>query len=222
MKKKRRAYLVTSATVLLFLAATVLSAGCGVDDRREEVVRVVDDAGEQEPGTGVSWIRVEDVEDEDEVLRDPMGRWAVEAEASSSLGEVMDVMSWTPRMATGFPDVQEYRFEERAWAPGGENDGYEWLEVTYENAVHATGVRVRVVNACGCVQMVQLKDVNGKYHLKWKGKDRENKHITWLVLEFPATGYLTDTVRVTLDTTRVPHWTAIDAVQLVGEPAGQL
>lgn len=207
-----------SCLLVITFATSFLVFGC-TSDKRAEVGRVIKKAGDQEPGTKVSWVK-EGTKGEKEIIDDPQGQWAAGATASSSYSENSGTINMAPRQATGAPDVQLLSLAGEGWGPSRENAGYEWLELTYEIPVHATGIKIRETHSCGCVVMVQLKDTNGKYHLKWAGDDRLILKINWLILDFPATGYLTDTVRVTLDTTLVENWKTIDAVQLVGEPQG--
>lgn len=205
------------AVLALALVSLSLSAGC-FPDQRGRVNQVIGEAGKQDHGTVASWVKGGGTAKEALITSSPDGQWASSARASSSMGHVPYMPKATPEKATGPPDVPEFRVDIRAWGPAKENAGYEWIEFKYLKPVRATGVRIRETNGCGSVVMVQLTDTDGKYHTKWKGKDKGNLFITWLVLEFPPTSYLVDTVRVTMDTTLSYHWKMIDAVQLNGTP----
>lgn len=207
------------STVSLLLATSLVLAlpGC-ISARRAVVAEALAEAGQQEQGTKVAWVEGNGTAKELAFLADPEGQWATTATASSTYADVHGVDDFSPMQATGAPDAHKFAADERSWRPEKENLGYEWLELSYEIAVHARSVRIREVHGCGSVVMVQLKDTEGRYHVKWKGRDKVHFVITWLVLDFPETDYLVDGVKVTLDTTLVGHWKHFDAVQLVGSP----
>jgi len=211
----RRPFPVLFAAALL--CALLVAGGCTAQ-KQARVRRIIEQAGPGEPGTTVHWVRGPGIKGEKAVIANPEGQWAVSARASSSYAQFSDRPGFTAAEAAGPPDVPQFGFDGRAWGPSRENAGYEWLELSYATPVHASGVAIRETHMPGSVAMVQLRDTSGKYHLKWKGTDRPNTYLTWMVLDFPATSYLAKTVRITLDTTRVVHWKEIDAVQLAGKP----
>jgi hypothetical protein len=200
---------------LSIVLAGVLLGGCLLVDH-SRVQRAMEVAGAQESGTRAVWVRGGLTSSERAFIAQPDGQWAVSATASSTYADVHGVEASSPMQVTGAPDTSSFAADDRAWRPLLENGGYEWLELTYARAVHARSVRIREVHGCGTVVMVQLKDADGNYHVKWKGHDRPNMFITWLALDFPPTQYLVNGVKVTLDTTLVSHWKHFDAVQLVG------
>lgn len=202
--------------LVVIVMLSFLIRGC-TSDKRAELKSAIEKAGAAEPGTVVSWVK-EDTKGERVIINDSLGQWAVDATASSAYSQISGTTNMAPGRATGAPDVELLSLAGEGWGPSRENAGYEWLELTYGVPVHATGVRIRETHSCGCVVMVQLKDIDGKYHLKWTGDDKVILKINWLVLDFPPTSYLTNKVRVTLDTTLVENWKTIDAVQLVGKP----
>ncbi|MBN2168243.1 MAG: hypothetical protein JW738_03285 [Actinobacteria bacterium] len=201
--------------VFIIFALVTAGANCA-GNRRATVDEVVNSAGAQEKGTKVSWLTVEDPSDEDDIIDARDGQWAASGKASSSMADLSDMPKASAGKAAGPPDVEEHGVGAGAWGPSMENAGLEWLEMDYANPVHATGVYIRETNGCGAVVMVQLRDVSGDYHVKYKGKDKDRKSVLWFILEFPPTDYLVDGVRITLDTTLVPHWKMIDSVQLAG------
>lgn len=203
--------------VLAALLAAAFASGCldAVKEKRAEVSRVLQEAGPVEDGTIATWL-VGKGEREDEIIASPRGQWAVSATASSYFGGTRGNPGYTPKEATGAPNSWESWVDPKAWGPATENAGLEWIELDYEDAVHAQGVRVRELSGW-CIVMVQLKDTDGNYHAVWKGHEKSRRDTTWLLLVFPEKKYLTRTVRVTLDTTRTAEWwKQIDSVQLVG------
>lgn len=184
-------------------------------EKQRVVNRVLKDAGPVEPGTRVRYL-VGKGPREDNLIIDPYGQWAVSAKASSTLGGRRGFPGYTAKEATGAPNSWEGPNDPKAWGPAKENAGYEWVELEYARPVYARSVRIREL-AGFCVVMVQLRDANGRYHAKWKGKDIGQKTTSWLILDFPETSYLCSAVRITLDTTRAAKWwKQIDSVQLVG------
>jgi hypothetical protein len=208
---------VTLLVVLVLLTSLAALSGC-VSKGQALVRQKLSQAGQVERGTTASWVRGGFTAGEKKIVEDPNGQWAVTALASSSFGDVSYRTGWTPSDACGPPNVPSLSNSPEAWGPSNENYGYEWLDLSYATPVHATGVRIKEVQAVGCIVIVEIKDTTGKYHVKWKGADKKERFISWLVLDFPATDYLTDGVKITLDTTICPNWKEIDAVQLQGTP----
>jgi len=208
---------ISTVSMLIALTLTLILSGCvnQLNKKQALVNHLLESAGPQEPGTQVSYV-VGEGPQEDSIIASPRGQWAISAEASSSLGGRRGFPGFTAKEATGAPNCWDNWNDPRAWGPATENAGYEWIELKYEFPVYAQGVRIREL-AGFCIAMVQLKDTQGHYHVKWKGREKIQKDVAWLILDFPKTSYLTDTVRITLDTTRTAHWwKQIDSVQLVG------
>lgn len=150
------------------------------------------------------------------ILSDTNGQWAVSAAASSSYNNAVGSDSWSAQQATGAPNVAAYGDNGNAWAPKEKNRGIETLEVTFANPVYATSVRVKESFGSGAITKVELKDVDGNYHVIWTGID-PIKGMSNLQIKFNKTDYLVNAVKITLDTTKAPdEWTEIDSVQLVG------
>lgn len=217
MIRSRRTGTVIAIIASAALLPAVLASGC-TGHKDVTVNRVLEEAGDQESGTGISQVRGDDTDEEREIIETEDGQWARTATASSSFGEVTYRPGWTPEEVAGPPDAPGMGIDGRAWGPREENAGYEWLETVYKTPVHATSVRILEVHAPGSVVMVELKDTEGDYHVKWKGSVEPNPYVTWFVIDFPETDYLVDGVRITLDTTLHASWKQIDAVQLVGAP----
>lgn len=148
-----------------------------------------------------------------QILADVNGQWAATATASSEYGSD----SWAAKQATGVPNVAAFGDDAKAWAPLEKNKGTETLELSYATAIFASGVRIRESLGSGAVTIVELKDIDGVYHVVYTGPD-STSGLNYLQIAVPTTTYKVNGVRVTLDTTLSPdNWTEIDAVQLVGE-----
>lgn len=154
---------------------------------------------------------------QDEIKHDPDGQWASEASASSSYNDAQGEAGWSPKQATGAPDVDKYSDDRHAWAPKTQDGGIEWLDLRYPKPVHASEVRVRESMGSGAVIKVELFDEAGAVHTIWQGVD-PTKELNYLILKFKTTEYRVNRVKVTLATNIIPGWNEIDAVQLVGKP----
>ena len=154
-------------------------------------------------------------EAQDAIKHDPNGQWATEATASSSYGDAKGKQDWSADQATGEPNVEAYRDDNRAWAPHDQDMGIEWLDLKYTKPVHATEVRIRESEGSGAVIKVELFDEAGTAHQVWKGAD-PTTGLNYMLVKFPKTSYRTNRVKVTLATNAVPGWNEIDAVQLIG------
>ena len=154
---------------------------------------------------------------QEEIKNDPDGQWASEATASSSYNDAQGDAGWSPKQATGAPNVDKYSDDGHAWAPKTQDGGIEWLDLKYLKPVHAAEVRVRESLGSGAVIKVELFDEAGAAHTVWQGVD-PTKELNYLILKFKTTDYRVNRVKVTLATNVIPGWNEIDAVQLVGKP----
>ncbi len=160
------------------------------------------------------------LEEQDRVYgQDAKGQWTATATASSEYRTSGD---YSASRATGAPDVTRYGDSPRAWASRLADSGPEWLELTFSNAVVATGVRVRQVNNPGAITQIEVFDAAGAGWTVFSGVDTNvypASQIAWFVAKFPRTAQPVQRVRITLDSARVKGWNEIDAVQLVAAPA---
>jgi tetratricopeptide (TPR) repeat protein len=150
------------------------------------------------------------------ILKDPHGQWAEKAKASTEYGSD----NYGAVQATGAPDVTSYADNGRAWASASADSQEEWLELTYANAVHATGVRVRQTFNPGAIKQIELYDETGQAHVVWSGVDPARggrSDIAWFGVKFSPTPFTTLRIRVILDSPAVNGWNEIDTVQLLGE-----
>lgn len=145
---------------------------------------------------------------------DEFGQWAASATASSEY----DISDYSAMQAAGPPNTYEYGDRATAWVSDHANDGAEWLELVYATPVYATQVRVRESFHCGAIIRVTLIDTDGLEHIIWEGTRSEITELNWFEVTVALTSYLTDTVRLDLDTAAILGWNEIDAVELVGYP----
>jgi len=154
--------------------------------------------------------------EETAILKDARGQWAEKATASSEYGSD----NYGAIQSTGVPNVPGYADDGRAWASASADNQEEWLELTYAKAVHAIGVRVRQTFNPGAIKQIELYDETGQAHVAWSGLDPargQPTDITWFGIQFSATSFKIQRVRITFDSPAVKGWNEIDAVQLVGE-----
>jgi hypothetical protein len=140
-------------------------------------------------------------------------QWAVEAQASSEYG----MPDWSAARATGEPDVNACADDPRAWA-SARGDGIAWLELTFEEPVRATEVRIYQTHGRGAISRVYLIDAEGVQQPLpvWEGRDSTAPCPSVLSVSFPRTDYLVGGVHIDLDESRTGFWNQIDAVALVG------
>ncbi|MBT3374601.1 MAG: hypothetical protein HN742_13555 [Lentisphaerae bacterium] len=121
---------------------------------------------------------------------------------------------WSAGQATGPPDFEEGKEASIAWAPLPENGGVEWLELRFVESVGVAGVGIYEALNPGAVCRVTVFTMGAGETVLWEGQTPRPEPGT--VLQLKASGdLLSDRVRVYLDTSRVPGWNAIDAVELV-------
>ncbi len=159
--------------------------------------------------------------DEEKILKDPKGQWAIDAEASSSYGSASGKsQSWSPEQMIGEPNVEKYGDNGNGWASKDPDKGIEWVILTFAKAVNAEGLRVRQSYNPGAIVKVELFDENGKGYVVWNGTDKtryKENTIQYFTAEFEKTKYKTKKVKLTLASNVVNGWNEIDAVQLLGE-----
>ncbi|MBI4861207.1 MAG: zf-HC2 domain-containing protein, partial [Candidatus Riflebacteria bacterium] len=127
--------------------------------------------------------------------------------------------SWSPMQATDAPDTRIAGDLSSAWAPLEQEKGLEWLELDYAPALVANQVRIRETYNPGAVTGVVLFDEQGNVLADIPVKDTSKQAPTFLDVGFPVTPRPVARVKVVLDTSLVPGWNEIDAVELVGPNA---
>ncbi len=102
-----------------------------------------------------------------------------------------------------------------AWASREQDGGEEWLKLDYENAVDIAEVRVRETYNPGAVSKITAMLPNGGEVVLWEGVEPSAAAPVEMSFQVPAS-VNARSVKVYLDTTRVPGWNEIDAVELIG------
>jgi hypothetical protein len=164
-------------------------------------------------------MKVKEALEEEKIVKDTLGQWAIKADASSTYQDHTGTDTWSADQLIGVPDVTEYGDNGKAWTSKEQDKGIEWIKMVYPNQVNATEVRVRQTYNPGTIIKVELLDTKGKSHTVWEGLDKtkyEPNKIKYFVAKFDKTDYKTNTIKITLATNSLPGWKEIDAVQLVG------
>lgn len=157
---------------------------------------------------------------EQSFLAEPGAQWGVSSRSGSSVGdEPSDTVGHGqhhgPEQATEKPDGQYWRNQH-------DNQGVDWLEVSFGRSVQATEVRV-VMNgraAVGGITRVDLMDDAGQPHTIWSGSsevstETRGEH-TWFVRKFDKTPYKVNAVKLSFGNAVFPGAKRVDAVQLIG------
>ncbi|NLL49423.1 MAG: hypothetical protein GX249_12695 [Firmicutes bacterium] len=141
-------------------------------------------------------------------------QWAVTASASSEYGSG----SWSAQQLVGQPNVYPYYGDNgQAWAPGSMNNGLQWVELGFLEAVYVERVEIYETFNPGAIVKVELVDPTGGSHPIWEGEGGPAEaaakvfSVTNSSVTIPCKG-----VRITLDTDTVAGWNEIDAVSITG------
>ena len=140
-------------------------------------------------------------------------QWASGAAASS---QYYDTGSWAAAQATGAPNVANCNDEWRAWASLNPN-GEEWLELTYDQPVRPTEIRIYEVYAPGSIVKVEVKESGGSYRQVYSATPQPvGSCLRTLVIPITGVTEFISTVRISLDQRPIADWNEIDAVRLTG------
>lgn len=127
---------------------------------------------------------------------------------------------WGPEQAAGDPDTMQAGDISTAWAPREQDGGEEWLKLDYEKFVDIAEVRVRETYNPGAISKVTAFLANGTEVTLWEGV--EPKSVAPVEMSFTIPDSVNaKSVKVYLDTKRVPGWNEIDAVQIIGRDGSQ-
>ncbi len=149
-----------------------------------------------------------------EVRGQSFTQWAITASASSEYGST----DWSAQQALGKPDVYpNYVDSAYAWAPAYKNNGLQWIELGFLEAVYVECVEIYETYGPGAVVKVELIDETGGSHLVWEGI--EEQAATTARVASIKNSLVTapcNKVRITLDTEVTGGWNEIDAVSITG------
>lgn len=165
---------------------------------------------------GAVWIRFEKRNEELEARVN-----ALEADAKT-LAPLSDALrgfrpgvplpnAYAAMQATGAPNVPEAGDNGLAWCPASEDAATEWLEVKFDPPVEAGEIRIHASFNPGAVSRVTGTTAAGETREIWTGTSpREPRQ------SIPVSPVVTiASLRIEVETARVPGWNEIDAVGLV-------
>ena len=140
-------------------------------------------------------------------------QWASSASASSEYSSP----DWSADQATGAPDTPECGDIETAWA-SLEEDGVDWLEVSYDIPVFPTEVNIYESHTPTQIVKVEIVDSSGSYHEIYSAHPEMKGDCPFVLSVQVENGdYLAAAVRITVDQSVIDlPWDEIDAVELVG------
>ncbi|MFH2091795.1 MAG: PKD domain-containing protein [Pseudomonadota bacterium] len=120
--------------------------------------------------------------------------------------------NYSAMKATGEPDVPNCSDHPNAWTTSSADMGEQWLELTYEKAITASGVTVHETSAPGFVTRIDFYDAQDNAVTVWTGTDTTVCN-QWLFANVsPAVE--TTKVRVYINSD-IAGWNEIDTVALI-------
>jgi hypothetical protein len=123
--------------------------------------------------------------------------------------------NWGPEQAAGPPDTPGAGDLPSAWASLNPDDGPEWLQLTYSNMVNVAQIIIRETHQPGAVTKITSVLSNGQEYTLWEGIETPGTAPFNSVFDIPGSAYA-NSIKIYLDTSRVPGWNEIDAVELIG------
>ena len=123
---------------------------------------------------------------------------------------------WGPEQVIGPPDTLEAGDRSTAWAAREPDAGAEWLQVGYEKEVEIAEVRVRETYNPGALILIAAVLADGSETLIWKGVEPRDEAPVDRSFEVSQKNLRAKSIKIYLDTAKVPGWNEIDAVELVG------
>lgn len=125
--------------------------------------------------------------------------------------------SWGHEQAAGAPDTGQAGDIPSAWASKDPDGGEEWLKLDYDHAVDIEKISVFESHNPGAITKVAAVLPNGREEVIWEGDMEASTENELVSSDFLANaGIKARSVKVYLDTAKVPGWNEIDAVQLRG------
>jgi hypothetical protein len=147
-------------------------------------------------------------------------QWASTASASTEYGSGAQ---WAAMSAAGEPDVAAYGDSQLAWVPKLKDGTTDWLDLRFDQAVIPTGIGIHESFSPGFVTKVEAyHTAKAAWITLWEGTDPTPTGALGIFSPpLKPTDIAVDRIRVTIDTS-IPDYNEIDAVELVGTPAGDL
>jgi hypothetical protein len=142
------------------------------------------------------------------------------AQQGAALADAIAVIRgkrWSPLQMTGAPDTPVVGDIGAAWASKEPDMGEVWLELDFEIAVAPQSIRIRETYNPGAVARVEAVLEGGTRETLWEGRADAAQAPRWFEPALRSASSSVRTIRLVLDTNRVPGWNEIDAVELLGD-----
>ena len=136
------------------------------------------------------------------------------ASSHSPAGQLLD-RSWGPEQVVGHANTDRAGDISTAWASRQPDGGEEWLHVNYDRLIDISEVRVRETYNPGAISKITAFLPNGQEVTIWEGTEPP-AYAPVDTAFAPQTRVQANSVKIYMDTSRVPGWNEIDAVELVG------
>jgi hypothetical protein len=125
--------------------------------------------------------------------------------------------NWGHEQAAGEPDTTQPGDIQTAWASKAPDGGEEWIQLDYDRAVDLKQVNVVESHNPGAISKVVAVMPDGSESPIWEGTMDPSAQNELVSSDFQVGGKVrAQSVKVYLDTSRVPGWNEIDAVQIIG------
>ena len=121
---------------------------------------------------------------------------------------------WSAAQVIGPPDCPGQGDFGQAWATLEADAGTEWLILEYERAVPISEVRIHENYNPGAIVALSAMTDDGEVTL-WAGQAPADQSTHVFVIK-PDRQVKTQRIKLHLDTSKVPGWNEIDAVELIG------
>jgi hypothetical protein len=129
--------------------------------------------------------------------------------------------AWGPEQAVGAPDTMTAGDHRTAWAPANSDGGVEWLEAEFAKLSDLSQVVVRQTCNPGAITKVVAITETGAEVPIWQGEDpSRGQRLADTPFSVPP-GVNARKVKIFLDTSKMPGWEEIDAIQIVGRDGTQ-
>ena len=106
--------------------------------------------------------------------------------------------------ALGPPDTFGTGDQPTAWSASSQDGTQETLTLGFSNPVYATGFTIHETNGNGFVTQVDLIGTDGTVYTVWAGIDSTPLGGGFFVIDFPATNFLTQAIRIYVSTDQNP------------------
>ena len=128
-----------------------------------------------------------------------------------------DKRRWGHEQAAGEPDTGQPGDIPTAWASKAPDGGEEWIKLDYDQVVDLQQVSVVESHNPGAIRKVVAVLPDGSESPIWEGTMEPSTGDELVSSDFKVGSPVrAQSVKVYLDTARVPGWNEIDAVQIVG------